>query len=88
MDEWKSLNTLICEYIEAQKRLEQAIARNRAQMLTEPNRRRRLRLDREHQILLTMRADLAYEIGLMRRYVDGVQAAQAVPQTGVCELDA
>ena len=31
MAEWKSLSTLICEYTEAQRRLEEAIERNRAQ---------------------------------------------------------
>ena len=31
MAEWKSLDVLICEYTEAQRRLEEAIGRNRAQ---------------------------------------------------------
>lgn len=30
MAEWKSLDVLICEYTEAQRRLEEAIERNRA----------------------------------------------------------
>lgn len=71
MAEWKSLDVLICEYTEAQRRLEEAIERNRARARSEPNRRRRLALDRDRQVLLSMRADLAYEINLMRRYLDG-----------------
>lgn len=71
MAEWKSLDVLICEYTEAQRRLEEAIERNQARARSEPNRRRRLALDRDRQVLLSMRADLAYEINLMRRYLDG-----------------
>ena len=71
MAEWKSLDILICEYTEAQRRLEEAIGRNQARARSEPNRRRRLALDRDRQVLLSMRADLAYEINLMRRYLDG-----------------
>ncbi|MBS5166131.1 MAG: hypothetical protein ACLUDG_02900 [Butyricicoccus sp.] len=71
MAEWKSLEVLICEYIEGQRRLDEAIARNRAKAGMEPNRRKRLDLDRQCEDLRTMRGELAYSIVLMRRYLDG-----------------
>ena len=36
MAEWKSLDVLICEYAEAQRRLEEAIRHNRAPGSPEP----------------------------------------------------
>lgn len=71
MSEWKSLEVLICEYVEGQRRLDEAIARNRVKASLEPNRRKRLDLDRQCEDLRTMRSELAYSIVLMRRYLDG-----------------
>lgn len=69
MGEWKRLDVLICEYIEGQHRLDKAIERNRERIAIEGNRRRRLCLNREYQILLTMRADLAYAIAQMQKFL-------------------
>lgn len=71
MAEWKSLAVLICEYVESQRRLDEAIADNRVKAFAESNRRKRLDLDRQCEDLRTMRSDLAYSIALMRRYLDG-----------------
>lgn len=71
MREWKSLEVLICEYVESQRRLDEAITRNRVKASLEPNRRKRLDLDRQCEDLRTMRSELAYSIVLMRRYLDG-----------------
>lgn len=65
--EVSSLLDLIAQYEDSQRKIDQAIAINRARAAAEPNRRRRLDLDRQHQVLLTMRADLAYGINSMRR---------------------
>lgn len=62
-----SLLDLIAQYEDGQRKIDQAIAINRARAAAEPNRRRRLDLARQHQVLLTMRADLAYGINSMRR---------------------
>lgn len=65
--EVSSLLDLIAQYEDGQHKIDEAIAINRARAAAEPNRRRRLDLDRQHQVLLTMRADLAYGINSMRR---------------------
>lgn len=65
--EVSNLLDLIAQYEDGQRKIDQAIAINRARAAAEPNRRRRLDLDRQHQVLLTMRADLAYGINSMRR---------------------
>lgn len=65
--EVSSLLDLIAQYEDGQRKIDKAIAINRARAAAEPNRRRRLDLDRQHQVLLTMRADLAYGINSMRR---------------------
>lgn len=62
-----SLLDLIAQYEDGQRKIDQAIAVNRARAAAETNRRRRLNLNRQHQALLTMRADLAYGINSMRR---------------------
>ncbi len=56
MAEWKSLDILICEYTEAQRRLEEAIERNRAQAAESRNIVRRMLLDRACEV---MRLELA-----------------------------
>lgn len=62
-----SLLDLIAQYEDGQRKIDQAIAVNRARAAAETNRRRRLNLNRQRQVLLTMRADLAYGINSMRR---------------------
>lgn len=62
-----NLLDLIAQYEDSQRKIDQAIAVNRARAAAETNRRRRLNLNRQHQVLLTMRADLAYGIDSMRR---------------------
>lgn len=62
-----NLLDLITQYEDSQRKIDQAIAVNRARAAAETNRRRRLNLNRQHQVLLTMRADLAYGINSMRR---------------------
>lgn len=69
MDEWKSLNTLICEYIEAQKRLEQAIERNRAQAANQTNFRNRMQLDRACEAMRLEYAALTQSITQMKQIV-------------------
>ena len=64
MAEWKSLDVLICEYTEAQRRLEEAIGRNRAQAAKSRNIVRRMKLDRACEV---MRLELA---SLTRRIVE------------------
>ncbi|EOQ37956.1 hypothetical protein [Butyricicoccus pullicaecorum] len=64
MAEWKSLDVLICEYTEAQRRLEEAIGRNRAQAAESRNIVQRMRLDRACEI---MRLELA---SLTRRIIE------------------
>lgn len=64
MAEWKSLDVLICEYTEAQRRLEEAIGRNRAQAAESRNVVRRMKLDRACEV---MRLELA---SLTRRIVE------------------
>lgn len=64
MAEWKSLDVLICEYIEAQRRLEEAIGRNRAQAAESRNVVRRMKLDRSCEV---MRLELA---SLTRRIIE------------------
>lgn len=71
MDAWKSLEALICEYTEGQRRIDVAIAYNRARAAAEPNRRRRYDLYCQRIQLEDMRADLAYSIDQMRRCIDG-----------------
>lgn len=56
MAEWKSLDILICEYTEAQRRLEEAIECNRAQAAESRNIVRRMKLDRACEV---MRLELA-----------------------------
>lgn len=65
--EVSNLLDLIAQYEDSQRKIDQAIAVNRARAAAETNRRRRLNLNRQHQVLLTMRADLAYGINSMRR---------------------
>ena len=43
-----SLLDLIAQYEDGQRKIDQAIAINRARAAAEPNRRRRLDLDRQH----------------------------------------
>lgn len=62
-----NLLDLIAQCEDSQRKIDQAIAVNRARAAAETNRRRRLNLNRQHQVLLTMRADLAYGINSMRR---------------------
>ena len=62
-----NLLDLIAQYEDSQRKIDQAIAVNLARAAAETNRRRRLNLNRQHQVLLTMRADLAYGINSMRR---------------------
>lgn len=62
-----NLLDLIAQYEDSQRKIDQAIAVNRARAAAETNRRRRLNLNRQHQVLLTMRADLAYGINSMGR---------------------
>lgn len=62
-----SLLELIAQYEDGQRKIDEAIAINRVHAATETNRRRQLDLNRQHQVLLTMRADLAYGINSMRR---------------------
>lgn len=64
MAEWKSLDVLICEYTEAQRRLEEAIGRNRAQAAESRNIVQRMKLDRACEV---MRLELA---SLTRRIVE------------------
>ena len=64
MPEWKSLDVLICEYTEAQRRLEEAIGRNRAQAAESRNIVQRMRLDRACEV---MRLELA---SLTRRIIE------------------
>lgn len=64
MAEWKSLDVLICEYTEAQRRLEEAIERNRAQAAESRNIVQRMKLDRACEV---MRLELA---SLTRRIVE------------------
>ena len=64
MAEWKSLDVLICEYTEAQRRLEEAIGRNRAQAAESRNIVQRMKLDRTCEV---MRLELA---SLTRRIVE------------------
>lgn len=64
MAEWKSLDVLICEYTEAQRRLEEAIGRNRAQAAESRNIVQRMKLDRACEV---MRLELA---SLTRRIIE------------------
>ena len=65
MAEWKSLDILICEYTEAQRRLEEAIERNRAQAAESRNIVQRMKLDRACEVMrlerLTRRSASAAE---------------------------
>ena len=62
MAEWKSLSTLICEYTEAQRRLEEAIARNRARAAETNNIGQRMKLDRACEAMRLERASLTHRI--------------------------
>ena len=64
MAEWKSLDVLICESTEAQRRLEEAIGRNRAQAAESRNIVQRMKLDRACEV---MRLELA---SLTRRIIE------------------
>ena len=60
----ESLDVLICEYTEAQRRLEEAIERNRAQAAESRNIVQRMKLDRTCEV---MRLELA---SLTRRIIE------------------
>ena len=65
MAEWKSLDVLICEYTEAQRRLE----RNRAQAAESRNIGKRMKLDRACEVMRLERASLTRRIIEMQNIV-------------------
>lgn len=69
MAEWKSLDVLICEYTEAQRRLEEAIGRNRAQAAESRNIVQRMRLDRACEVMRLELASLTHRIIEMQNIV-------------------
>ena len=69
MAEWKSLDILICEYTEAQRRLEEAIGRNRAQAAESRNIVQRMRLDRACEVMRLELASLTHRIIEMQAIV-------------------
>ena len=69
MAEWKSLDVLICEYTEAQRRLEEAIGRNRAQAAESRNVVQRMRLDRACEVMRLELASLTHRIIEMQNIV-------------------
>ena len=69
MAEWKSLSTLICEYTEAQRRLEEAIARNRARAAETNNIGQRMKLDRACEAMRLERASLTHRIIEMQQII-------------------
>ena len=69
MAEWKRLSTLICEYTEAQRRLEEAIARNRARAAETNNIGQRMKLDRACEAMRLERASLTHRIIEMQAIV-------------------
>ena len=73
MAEWKSLDVLICEYTEAQRRLEEAIARNRARAAETSNIGQRMKLDRACEAMRLERASLTHRI---------IEMQQIIPERG------
>ena len=69
MAEWKSLDVLICEYTEAQRRLEEAIGRNRAQAAESRNIVQRMKLDRACEVMRLELASLTHRIIEMQNIV-------------------
>lgn len=69
MPEWKSLDVLICEYTEAQRRLDAAIARNRAQAAETSNIGKRMKLDRACEVMRLERASLTQRIIEMQQII-------------------
>ena len=69
MAEWKSLDVLICEYTEAQRHLEEAIGRNRAQAAESRNVGRRMTLDRACEVMRRERASLTRRIVEMQQII-------------------
>lgn len=69
MAEWKSLDVLICEYTEAQRRLEEAIARNRARAAETNNIGQRMKLDRACEAMRLERASLTHRIIEMQQII-------------------
>lgn len=69
MAEWKSLSTLICEYTEAQRRLDEAIARNRARAAETSNIGQRMKLDRACEAMRLERASLTHRIIEMQQII-------------------
>lgn len=69
MTEWKSLDILICEYIEAQRRLEEAIGRNRARAAQSRNIVQRMKLDRACEVMRLEHASLAHRIIEMQQII-------------------
>lgn len=69
MAEWKSLDVLICEYTEAQCRLDEAIARNRARAAETSNIGQRMKLDRACEAMRLERASLTHRIIEMQQII-------------------
>ena len=69
MAEWKSLDVLICEYTEAQRRLDEAIARNRARAAETSNIGQRMKLDRACEVMRLELASLTHRIIEMQNIV-------------------
>lgn len=69
MAEWKSLDVLICEYTEAQRRLEEAIGRNRAQAAESRNIVQRMKLDRACEVMRLEHASLTRRIVEMQQII-------------------
>ena len=69
MPEWKSLDVLICEYTETQRRLEEAIERNRARAAETSNIGQRMKLDHACEAMRLERASLTHRIIEMQQII-------------------
>ena len=69
MAEWKSLDALIREYTEAQRRLDEAIGRNRAQAAESRNIVQRMKLDRACEVMRLELASLTHRIIEMQQII-------------------